>query len=399
MTEDVTSSQGGVDPLIQAEQKTAAAEMRAAGRGQAATKQAVGEELSEAFNPFAADKETQFKALKERRQQVHIRKEKPAEEGLLIEAASDAYEAAERLAEENPELDAKVLDELRRQLEGKAEGAEAEEVLQTVLETYSDPSLADEALDYLIGTGSSRLRERARKAKEFLNEKDGSRVRAGRNMGPESRAYAEAGLGTAEDLRNLYRDITNNPRERNELFQELSARFPYLQMKDVIQFLMHSLGADLRAKGPSISRGELYRLMTESRVLQSILGVYGFFHQRRRLIANAFAQSGLELTDELAFEKLAQEFIDLVEERYPSSSHIFKAASKLGIDRNTLAQIIIFQQYRDAVREVAPRIYRSLQHRFNLLMALIEALEELEEEWEEEEEEREEEEEEEEEER
>jgi type III secretion protein W len=47
------------------------------------------------------------------------------------------------------------------------------------------------------------------------------------------------------------------------------------------------------------------------------------------------------------------------------------------------AEIILLSQFRDAVRAISPRFYRSVQHRDEVYMAIIEALEDLEDELEE----------------
>lgn len=46
-------------------------------------------------------------------------------------------------------------------------------------------------------------------------------------------------------------------------------------------------------------------------------------------------------------------------------------------------EIIILSQLRDTVRAISPRFYRSIQHRDEVYMAIIEALEDLEDELEE----------------
>lgn len=82
---------------------------------------------------------------------------------------------------------------------------------------------------------------------------------------------------------------------------------------------------------------------------------------------------------ELNFESMAQAFMSLVEERYPTADKVLAFAKKLGIENDIRAQIIVFSQFRDAVRAVArDQIYRSVQHRDEVLGAIIEALEELE---------------------
>jgi len=46
-------------------------------------------------------------------------------------------------------------------------------------------------------------------------------------------------------------------------------------------------------------------------------------------------------------------------------------------------EIIVLSQFRDAIRAISPRFYRSVQHRDEVYMAIIEALEDLEDELEE----------------
>lgn len=86
----------------------------------------------------------------------------------------------------------------------------------------------------------------------------------------------------------------------------------------------------------------------------------------------------------LNFESMAQAFMTLVEERYPTAERVLALSKKLGIENDIRAQIIVFSQFRDAVRGVArDQIYRSVQHRDEVFNAIIEALEGLEDELEE----------------
>ncbi len=371
------SGSGGITPIQQAlaaALRSQKATTRARLAGQAAAKRSLKAELSEAFNPFSADKKTQFKALAERKRELTKEEEMV---GHRVTAKGEADAAADRKQNLNPELGKDQLMRLREFLMGKGTTT-PEELLADVLDVFSDPSLADEALDFLLETTEGDLQETVHAARDLLNDRMGREVAAGKNIATEARSYSEKGLGTATDLRDLYRDITGNPREHNTLFAELAAKYDFEQLKDVIEFLLSSLGSDLRAKGPSIARGELYRLMTEARTLQSILQIYRFFQGREAIIARLMAQSGYVPPEELDFQTLARTFVDLVDERYPSAAKIFALARQLGISEEVAAQIIIISQFRDAIRQVAPRIYRSLQHRYELLMAIIEALEELE---------------------
>ncbi len=205
-------------------------------------------------------------------------------------------------------------------------------------------------------------------------------------MGAQAREFAKGGLGTPTSLRELYRDLTGQAREPLKLFEELTEKFPYEKMKSAITFLLHSLGSDLKSKGPSIPRGELKRLIDETRSLQGILGVFRFFQSRMRLVARQFSSYNLLLPTRLNFEAIAKQFVKLLAERYINADKVLQSARLLGISEETAAQIIIYMQMRDAIKQISPRYYRNPQHVQELTKAILEALEKLEDLLEEEEE-------------
>jgi RNA processing factor Prp31 len=93
------------------------------------------------------------------------------------------------------------------------------------------------------------------------------------------------------------------------------------------------------------------------------------------------------LHSQLNFETLAKLFFDLTDERYPSAEKIKQLASRLvsSLTTNPLEllhlQIAVLGVMRNMIREVSPgQLYRSLQHRDELYVAIIEALEDLEDE-------------------
>ena len=337
----------------------------------------------EAFNPAGIAR--QFKQL-ELQTRRHSRKEnadkaeKSEEEHLQVTRLEEVSEQFER---KNPELQSRSLLLLRSRI---GQNDTKEEILRKVLEMYTDHSLADEAIDFLIETTRGELGNQVRLAKETLNETHGREVRAGRNIAQQAREFSKEGLGTPMGLRNLYRDITGNPRESNVLFNELSSKFEYNKMKTLIDFLLHSLGSDLKAKGSSIDHAELHRLISETRKLQSILGIFRFFKSRMALIIAAFARHGLILPSRLNFEALAKLFMKLLQERYPSAEKILQLGIQLGLSDEVIAQIIIFTQMRDGVRGVAPKLFKSEQHRQDVLKSFIDAIEDLDDKIEEEEE-------------
>jgi type III secretion protein W len=360
--------------------------MKEAGKARAAERVALQEEssedmrtaLSEMINPFAVRLKKR-QTLKSRRKGVS-RKSKTgdSEESKRTTAIGKIKQIADKYQKKNPELKKRILEMLREYIKP---GDSKEDILRKVQEFYGDVSLADEALDFLNETTGGELKEAVEDAQKDLNERFDREIKSGKNIGKVSREFSEKGLGTPTALRDMYRDITGNPREPKSMFEELSRKFPYNKLKVVIRFLMNSIGSDLRSKGPSIPSGFLHRLFSEVRTLQMILGVYRFFSGRMNLIAGLFSKRQVAMPVQINFESLSKIFMQLSTDRYPSSERILRLSKMLGIQDKLLAKIIIFTQFRDAIREVDPnRIFRSIQHRYELYQAIIEALEELEDE-------------------
>jgi len=329
----------------------------------------------EAINPFAAKFASKEKPIERNVSRAQQLKEMGGA-GAVLTPVEEIKDSAEKFQKRNPELRANILALLREQIKP---GDTKEDILRKLQEFYPDAALADEVLDFLLETAKGELAETIKEAKQDFEQQHGREIAAGRNMGVQARAAAEKGLGTATSLREMYNEITGNPRDSVTLFEELSQKYAFKDLKKVVDFLLHSLGADMKAKGPSIPRGLLHRLFSETRSLQAILGVYRFFRGRMRLVEKMFAEQEMEMPAELSFESMAKQFMTLASERYPSSAKVLQLAIKLGIEKWIIAKIIVFSQMRDAIREVAMnQIYKSLQHRDELYLAILEALEDLE---------------------
>lgn len=364
---------------LEAMQATGKEEQQELRSEQLSSKIAFQESLQESVNPFVMLRRTQ-KTIKA--STTRVRKMlKMGEKAQRLEPIEKIKDQADQFQRRNPELKSSSLTSLRDLIKP---GDSKEEILRKLQEFYPDVSLADEALDFLFETTEGELANTVKEAKEELGKQSGREISAGRNIGAQARAASEKGIGSPTTLRDMYRDITGNPRDSTTLFQELSQKYNFKELKQVVDFLLHSLGSDMKAKGPSIPRGQLHRLFTETRSLQAILGVYRFFKNRMNLVGKMFEREGLTVPPELNFESLAKSFMSLAGERYPTQDKVMQTAVRLGIDKWIQAKIIALSQLRDAIREVAAnQIYRSIQHRDELYTAILEALEELEDELEE----------------
>jgi type III secretion protein W len=336
------------------------------------------------FNPMQRAKN--FKELDELKSQLESAEGKEVEEveEPKIIQPKQVEEAALRYQKSNFELNSKTLVILRERVSAQDT---PEEAMNKVLSVYADPALADEALDFLSETADAETAAVIKAAKEKLNLTYERQIKAGRNMGIQSRAFSEAGLGSPTSLRDMYRDITGAPRDPLLLFNELTEKFRYDKLRSVIHFLLHSLGSDLKAKGPSIPRPELKRLIDETRSLQGILGVFRFFQSRMKMMQRLFASYGLVLPSRLDFETLSKLFVKILAERYLNADKILQTARLLGIEEEVAAQIVVYSQMRDGLRQIAPKYFRDPRHRDEQLRAYIELIDKLEDKLEEEEEE------------
>lgn len=338
------------------------------------------ESCEQAFNPAATIRmQRRFESFRP----INERKSSPDGPTRVekVEAKMEGEDLAQNYHRRNPELDPQLL----RRLATKLKNAQTiEEVLDTVLGAVEDPTLADEVLEFLEQEVEGNAKEMVAGARNYLNTIKKREIVAGRNIDPAVQSFHKQGVGsTPTELRNLYREITQEPKEHNVLFAELSEKYSFEELSAVVAFLLKSMGYDLKAKGSSIQQQELMRLMTETRNLQSILWVYLFFKKRKKMIRRLYDEHGCEDEEPPPFEELAKDFISIVEERYPTVAKLLTRAQKRGLSEEE--SIVIFMQYRDAIRGLAPRLYRNLKHRQDLLMIIIEALEELESEEEEEE--------------
>jgi type III secretion protein W len=336
-----------------------------------------------AWNPLAMARN--FQALEKRAREktrTDDTKQEKVEEGEEIIAVEQLQEISEGYQRKNPELQARTLLALRVRITARDS---VEDIIRKLREAYTDLALVDEALDFLLETAEPSMKTVLQQSKAELNRLYEREIKSGRNMGTQARNFSTQGLGSPTALRDLYRNITGNLRDANTLFQELSNQFPFEKMKVVLDFVLHSLGADIKSKGPSIPREELQKSMIETRNMQAILGVYKYFFSRMRLIASSFDRQGLILPSRINYEILARIFMRFIQERYPSVDKALLLSQQLGIAGEELAQLIIYLQFRDAMRQVAPRLFRDERHRQELLMCFMETLEDLEEELEEEE--------------
>ncbi|MBS0624246.1 MAG: hypothetical protein JSS62_06470 [Verrucomicrobia bacterium] len=357
----------------------------------AETKQAIGQqiaaedsfetEVGEDFNSMAAAR-AQKRYERFRSLDARVPKEEKEHQKIDVEriestgSQKDDSDLAEQFSRRNYELPANRLRDLKNSI---PEHFQEQDILHTVTKAFPDPTLADEALEYLEQATTGELKDKISRARQMLNEEKLREITGGRNIDAVAKDYAARGFGASpSDLRDLYRDITGTERDHNALFFLLCQKFPYEKLKEIAQFLLKSMAYDMKSKGPSIPEPLLVRLMKELKDVQSILWVFLFFQERLSMVRNLYQRQQLPYPETLSFEMMAKSFMKLVQDRYPSSQKVRKeldVALHPSVDEE---RIILLTQYRDAVRGLSPRMYQNIKHKQDLLLAIIDALTELE---------------------
>ena len=254
------------------------------------------------FNPFAQKKK--FETLEKRFNRTELYHHV---EDTEIESIDKISEIAEHFQKKNPELSKNTLIILRSYISSDDSLSKIKEKLGRI---YPDVYLASEALEFLDQTlgANNPLKQKIKTIKEEYQINYEKEIKIGKNISTEARDFSERGLGSPTALRDLYRDVVSNPREPLDFFNELNQSFSFEKMHVVLRYILHSLGKDIKSKGPSISNDELNRLFSSTRTMQAILGVYRFFYSRMPLLNGEFGRKGLDFPKHLTFELIGKQF-------------------------------------------------------------------------------------------
>ncbi|MFA5250228.1 MAG: type III secretion system gatekeeper subunit SctW [Parachlamydiales bacterium] len=294
-----------------------------------------------------------------------------------IEEAGLIEDQAKDLAKKNDEFKVSDLIILYNSLK---EEDTANEILKKVLGFYPDPTLADEALEFLGQIKRGALQNKIKEAQKKLNDTSKREVVAGKNIQAPVQAYAPKLSQPPSALRDLYREIIGKERTANQLFDDLFQHFPFEHLVFVFAFLFDALGTDLNAAGPSVPKAQLYKLVKDVKNMQAILGVYRYFKSCLRSIKNEFKKYALALPNnfEKFFENLSQAYLKLLDKKYLGPNDLMMLTSGLGL-KSPNARKTILTAMREATRQTSLELYgNSNQRRQEVLNAFMKALETLE---------------------
>lgn len=359
--------------------KTQTSQASQASARNAVVQEAIKESLEEFIDQFSVntmqiirrnsdtleEKIRKFKSSSNNPEKAEGQDDIPHEIEATVEV-SDYYE------NKNPDLKAKSLQSLKEQI---SKFDTSEDILQKVLEAFPEPVTAEAAIEYLLKTLPDELREKIKEAQDKLEKRFSRKLQAGKNIFEESLKFAEEGLSTPSELRETYSQLTAESRSTLDTFEELLNKFTFEKMTQAISFWLSALGADLNSKGSSIEKGELHKLIEETRTLQAILGVYNYFSAKQRELILSLVRHNALATPEMNYQNLAKIFVKILQDPYPSPDKILFYKNDLNIVSNLASQEAVFNVMCSAIKNVSPRLYRNNKHKDEVLSCFLIALE------------------------
>ncbi len=239
-------------------------------------------EQSETTNPLTLVKKQE--SLKDR---ILVTKKEQAKEAGETIPIEEVQKKADEFEQNHPEHKAGDLVVLRQNVKSTDK---KEDILKKVKEYTSDPTLINEALQFLLSSSGGDLKLEINQAIQEFQAQNKQEITAGINISGPVKEGAKKGLDPTEE-RALYTKVTKEQHNSVSLFFELKKNYKTFEDREnAVSFLLSSLGADKESKTPSIERAKLQDLISEIKALQGIIGVERFFKSRERLIDSMCAK-------------------------------------------------------------------------------------------------------------
>ncbi|EPP35674.1 type III secretion regulator YopN/LcrE/InvE/MxiC [Chlamydia ibidis] len=316
-------------------------------------------------NPAAATrtrkKEDKFKTLESRKKSATSKSDKKTE------TTGDKQDAdlADKYTENNAEISAQDLRSLRDSLR---DDSSSDDILDLVQSKFSDPTLQSIALDYLVQTTPSSqgaLKDALIQAREQHTTQNRQAVVGGRNILFASQEYAEALNISAPGLRELYLNVTSDFHSCEQLLNMLQTSYTFSEMSTISSFLLKGMAADLKSEGSSVPAPKLQVMMSETRNLQAVISSYHFFEDQLPHMISSLKSEGAAYPEELKFDKVADTFHKIINDKFPTASKIERTCRELiGDDVDSLTSVL--NLFFRALRGTSSRLFGSADKRQQL---------------------------------
>lgn len=274
----------------------------------------------------------------------------------------------------------KTVQESQKELLAPLNSITPKDTKDTILEklnAYPHVALVNDALDHLLDQTTGPLHKEVQLAKDELVTNHRRELAATTNiMGAtqkESGNLEKVGLNLSPaELTEKYVNLTPQ-----SLDADLS-RMNHKQKIAYLKYILHAIGSDMTAEGPSIEHAKLQALYSQVLTLRAEISKDRICLVKMSFIRSQFAANELTIPPQLTHEALVRELTALTSERYPTAEKILQMAAKFGIENDIEAQIIVFSAIRDIIPQLAPKSFPSIEKMGEVKNAVIDALEKLE---------------------
>jgi type III secretion protein W len=199
----------------------------------------------------------------------------------------------------------------------------------------------------------------------------GPEIRAGLNVTEVALEFSEEGLGTAQHLRDFYRDTVLKYEGIKETFDCITRNFGINDFTGAVHYLIRAVGNDLHSKGPSVSPPELKRLLDDLYHLESLGNLY---RDCADLIDKTNHEFQVSVT--VSPHDLLNKILALKEEKWLTETQVLKLIEDAGIG-DLEAKIYFLRGLKELLRLMPLKLFADDESRMNLVAKMQQALDTL----------------------
>lgn len=134
-------------------------------------------------------------------------------------------------------------------------------------------------------------------------------------------------VSTPEALDRI-RGMIFNPQELTTIFGYYQSKgYTFKEIRDEVRSILNYLGDELKVG--DIEPAKLNALMKETRRSQAILQIFRHFNNRMKLIESLCEMQGVDIPPSITLDRLAIQFMKVVDDRYPEAKRIDQNISGL----------------------------------------------------------------------
>jgi len=239
---------------------------------------------------------------------------------------------------------------------------------------FKEPSHQFAALSALVealkarGAPQSQIDE-AEAARDSLMEERGAEIRAALNIGDAANEASAAGLGTLSELREAYRENSEDFQDMGSVLDKLTSKFGPDRLRDAIAFMTKALASDMAAGGSSINKSKLATIIADLKKIEILTTILG---NAEVVAARARRRGGARTLTGAAILAKFTPFLDANSIRPSSVKALVQFAQFGGVE----GRINFLTDIKSLADAVPVRAFASPEARFKVLGSIQNVLDE-----------------------